>query len=117
MDDQDMLQTMIEEVVSEVGFQMFTPDGADFSQIVNLPSMLLLTDEKQVLDIMKIVSESIVDGTENVVKQLEMEKKYQNAAMRALKKGMKMVENAFVMYVQSNSEPETPKGLDENGLW
>jgi hypothetical protein len=94
---------------------MANTNGPDFEALTTLPGLMLL-EESQVRDLMGHVKDGIVNGTKKVVMDLAMEEKYQYAAMNALRDGMRMVEMAFNMFMDTGPE-EGPKGFNDQGFW
>ena len=76
---------------------MENTEGPDFARLTSLGSLVLIgTSEPEKLnEIMNKVKDSIIEGTERVVRQQKMEDKYQDVAMNALKNGMRIVSQIF----------------------
>jgi hypothetical protein len=75
--------SILEEVLEAVGRQFANTNGPDFEKLTTLPALVLL-EVDQVMKLMGAVRDGIIGGTSKVVYQLQMEEKYQNAAIRAL---------------------------------
>lgn len=84
---------------------MSNTEGPDFSTIVALPGLVLLGTEspEKVMEIMGKVKNAIVDGTVAVVRNLKMEDKYQDAALRALEDGMREVGYQFEEFMAAGA--------------
>jgi len=94
---------LIEQVGNAVKEQLINTEGPDFESFTTLPSLVLLEDTA-VFDVMTGVRDSIVEGVALVVSDLKLERRYQQAAMRAMEDGMRRVSEQFSGFMADDSK-------------
>jgi hypothetical protein len=118
-------ESNIDEIMTAVGMQFANTEGPDFERLTTLPSLVLM-EGQQIAEVMSRVGKGITEGISLVVYNLNMEEKYQRAAMRALENGMRMVGKQFEGYMAAGAggmngdSTATGPGTDPNadtGFW
>lgn len=113
-------EQMIIQVLDMVKFQFENTEGPDFEALTTLPALVLL-EANQVSALMNKVRDGIVGGVAAVVMDLNMEEKYQRAAMMAMQDGMRHLAVQFEAYTAAGAGAAggsgSGPGSDEPGFW